>query len=135
MKTHTPTCYVKSYILYFRSISLRTMVCILYHYYQLVLIFIYCDWLSPITISKLNKHLWSFYWLHYVTSNNHLNHSDYLNGNQGPIDPLAVSIPRIVTGIYDSRWRASSRLIEFTPFWIFSIRCTLYIISTRLCQI
>ena len=39
----------------------------------------------------------------------HFNHPYYLDGNQG-IDLLAASICRIVTGIYDSRWRVSSWL-------------------------
>ena len=36
------------------------------------------------------------------------NHPYYLNGDQG-INLFVVSIITIVTGIYDSRWRASSR--------------------------
>ena len=45
-----------------------------------------------------------------------LNHLYYLNGNQG-IDLSAASIIIIVMGIYDSRWRVSSRLRLHTIGW------------------
>ena len=44
-----------------------------------------------------------------ITELYYFNHPYCLNGNQG-IDLLAASIIIIVTGIYDSRWRVSSRL-------------------------